>query len=503
MLRDAQAAPSTDEPAMSTTTAREASEPGQREWREPAFAGFVGVAQRDITPQVGIFARSWGAANWDVTTGTHRPLTLSALAVRAGARAEPLILVSLDGGWWHRRIDEWHVRGAVLEALGLAEPRVVVHLSHTHAGPSLNLGDAAQPGGEFIAPYLKQLRDAAVGAAIEAASTCVGATASWGVGRCDVAARRDYWDGERYLVGFDPDTVADDTVVVGRIDDHRGNVLATLVNYACHPTTLAWQNRAVSPDFIGAARHTVETGTAGAPCIFLQGANGDLAPRWQYVGDPEVADKHGRQLGYAVLSTLEGLLPARTMLVHEDTVESGASLAMWRPRRRTPSRELRATVLDVDVELRPTPPPEALARRWAHLDEPTRRERIRRANLVASIDGTRGPAGHPVWLWRLGDCAVVAHPGEAYSHLQVELRRRFPLSAVIVLNHANASSNGPGWVYLPNAEAYAHDIYQVWQTPLAAGSLERITEAAGDAMELELGFRPSNAAWARPRMPPS
>ena len=48
---------------------------------------------------------------------------------------------------------------------------------------------------------------------------------------------------------------------------------AVIVNYACHPTTLAWDNRAISPDWIGAMRENVEA-AAGGICMFLQGASG-------------------------------------------------------------------------------------------------------------------------------------------------------------------------------------------------------------------------------------
>ena len=77
-------------------------------------------------------------------------------------------------------------------------------------------------------------------------------------------------------------------------------MLGTLVNYACHPTTLAWENTLISPDYVGAMREVVEQHT-GAPCLFLQGASGDLGPREGFVGDTAVADRNGRQLGFAAL----------------------------------------------------------------------------------------------------------------------------------------------------------------------------------------------------------
>ena len=76
---------------------------------------------------------------------------------------------------------------------------------------------------------------------------------------------------------------------MARIAADDGLTLGTVVNYACHPTTLAWQNTLISPDYVGALREVVERATE-APCLFLQGASGDLGPREGFVGDAEVAD---------------------------------------------------------------------------------------------------------------------------------------------------------------------------------------------------------------------
>src|SRR3954467_9495155 len=107
----------------------------------------------------------------------------------------------------------------------------------------------------------------------------------------------------RIVCGLNQVAPADDTVVVGRVSSAGdGRVLATIVNYACHPTTLAWENTLISPDYIGAMREVVEANTAGALCLFLQGASGELGPAHQYVGDTAVADQHGRRLGYSALA---------------------------------------------------------------------------------------------------------------------------------------------------------------------------------------------------------
>ena len=138
--------------------------------------------------------------------------------------------------------------------------------------------------------------------------SCRPASLTFATGRCPLAAHRDLPDTVRgqIVCGYNPAGPADDTVLVARVSDEANGTLATIVNYACHPTTLAWENRLISPDFPGAMRELVEQST-GAPCVFLQGASGDLGPVEGFVGDPAVADRNGRQLGHAVLSVLETL----------------------------------------------------------------------------------------------------------------------------------------------------------------------------------------------------
>lgn len=449
--------------------------------RVPAFAGRAGVARRDITPPPGIRTRNWGPATTDVAGGVHRPLTLTALALDGGDGSAPLVLLAVDGTWWRRVDDERRVRSAVLDVLGLAEERLLIALSHTHAGPVLCAADADLDGGALIPAYLDRLAAAAVEAGREAIAALEPAVLEWTTGRCALAADRELDLDGRAVVGANPAAAADDTVVAGRLTaTTTGRMLGAVVNYACHPTTLAWENTVVSPDYVGAMREVVEAAT-GAPCLFLQGASGELAPAEQYTGDTAVADRHGHALGHAVLSALAGLPPAGTELTLTEVVESGAPLAVWRPAPRpAPEPGLAARRAVADLPLRPLPTLAELAEEWAGIDPRSRDERLRRARHLRDgyLDG--GPtAGHPVWVWRIGDALLAAHPGEAYSAFQRELRARFPGRPVLVLN----LTNGPGFVYLPTTTAYDRGAYQSWQTPLAAGALELLTAHAGDLLE--------------------
>lgn len=435
----------------------------------------IGVARRDITPPIGIRAKNWGPADWERSEGAHRPLTLTALAVGG---AEPLLLIAVDGTWWRRVDDEWSVRSRVLDALGLRDEQLLIALSHTHAGPVLCSADADLDGGELIPAYLDRLAEAASAAGREALQSAEPARIDWTSGRCALSGDRELDVDGRALVGFNPEAeAADDTVLIGRVSAEDGTTLATIVNYACHPTTLAWQNRLVSPDYVGAMRELVEDET-GAACLFLQGASGELAPREQYTGDLDVADRHGRALGHAVLSALDLLPVPGHELELSAVVESGAPLALWTEARQAPSGRIAAATEAVALDLGPLPSIAELEEQWADIDQRSRAERLGRARNLRDGYVTGPQVEHPVWTWLLGDAVVFAHPGEAYSRLQRTVRAAFPDRPVIVMN----LTNGPGFVYLPTRDAYDRGAYQAWQTPLAPGSLERLEDAARTAI---------------------
>ena len=447
----------------------------------PHLRAEVGVARRDITPPVGIRARNWGAADWDVSEGIHRPMTLTTLAVVSGEGSTQL-LVAVDSTWWRRVDDEWRVRGRVLDALGLAPEQLQISLSHTHAGPVLCSTDSALPGGDLISAYLDSLAQAAIDAGREALANRRPGLIEWAVGRCSLASNRELDVDGRALVGFNPNGVADDTVMVGRVTSQDGETLGTVVNYACHPTTLAWDNHLISPDYVGAMRDLVEDAT-GAPCLFLQGASGELAPREQYSGDVELADRHGRSLGHAVLAALETMPLPGTELELTGAVESGALLAIWRGVPLATSFSARAVVGSVELEV-DLPSIEELTQRWANIDESTREERLDRARNLRDDYIKGSTVQHPVWAWRWGGAIIVGQPGEAYSRFQVTLRERFPDHPIVVTN----LTNGPGFVYLPIQDAYDRGAYQAWQTPVVAGSLDRLEDYATSLVQSLLDY---------------
>jgi len=441
--------------------------------KDTAFRGIIGVSTADITPPVGIYAGNWCAATFDTTEGVHRPLELGCVTFQMEASQEALVLLSADLGWWKNPEDEWWLRKGILEALSLAPGNLMLCLSHTHAGPSIFRGSADKPGGDLIAPYLTQVRQSAIALVKKALASAAPALLTWHYGSSDLASNRDLPGAyDQIAVGYNPDLPADDTLLVGRISRIDGTVLATIVNYACHPTTLGWDNRLISPDYVGAMRALV-TSVTNAPCFFLQGASGELAPREQYVGEPAIADRHGRQLGYAVLATLEGMDAPGMALSLAGIVESGASLAVWKPQPAQISTHLQAEMTSVPLPLKKLLSLKEIDRQYLNCTDRVARERLLRARAIRKAVGNEAVVGIPLWVWRLGDSFIIGQPNEAYSDFQRRLRCACAPRSAAVMNIVNGSMG-----YLPPRDCYHRNLYQVWQSPFAAGSLELLIETA-------------------------
>ena len=476
----------------------------------PATRCLFGVATRDVTPPIGIYARSWGAAAHDAAEGIHRPcLATAALFAPAVARSPAagtavrdtggiapsgdgapdglgglLALVAVDIGWFQNLADERALRADVMQRTGITEDALLINMSHTHASANANSLLSDVPGAELIKPYLAHLTAQIGDAILEARSQMAPAWIAYGYGRCTLGRNRDYFDAaqQRYACGFNPDQAADDTLLVARVTGDDGSVRATLFNYACHPTTLAWQNHLLSPDFTGAAREVLER-AFGAPALFLQGASGEIAPRDNYVGEAGTADRNGRQLGHAAAAAIEGLAPAGSKFVYTGIVASGADLGTWAwqpagAAEMQPAHKLSARMSQVLLARKTLPPVAELRARLAATTDRREQELIRRRLFLQLTLGENDTHAMPLWTWRLGQAALVAVPNEPYTLFQTSLRQRLGSVPLFVLGVTNGTLG-----YLAPRDSYGKGIYQEQQSPYAPGGLEQTIAEAGDAVE--------------------
>jgi len=449
------------------------------------FSAEMATGVIELPPPAGINARNWGAAQHDLATGQHHRLEANLLLFRP-----------LGGGPWHalvcldyclaREPDNLEAfREAWARELDTPRENVWIALSHTHASVSIAPTQTERPGGEWITPYREQIRERVAATLRELSSQTFRGELTWEKGHCTLATNRDYWlpEENRFACGYNPGAPADTTLLVGRLCDETGQIRALTVNYACHPTTLAWQNTLVSPDYIGALRETLRARHPGRPVCFLQGASGELAPRRQYTGEIAVADANGRCVGYAALSVLEGMLPPWSGLRWAGVVESGAPLGVWETVANQPPGVVRSGVFSISIPLKPLVPLEELEARLAQCEDRVLQERLRRQIVRTRHQGERGSVEAEIWWWALGSTLWVAQGSEAYSEFQAHLREAFPEWTVIVVTLANAVSLT---YFYPEAMA-REDAYEVWVSSLGPECLTRLKTGTVRGLREALG----------------
>ncbi len=260
----------------------------------------AGYAKRDITPDTPL--PLWGYDSSmrpnPLSTGVLDPLFAKTLVLEAAGRR--LAVVGLDLG----RAPTRPIVNAVREA---ARSRhnvdgVLLCASHTHHAPVLELRD--EPGrGQGVyddaVQYVAFLRDTIIDAIGEAASLLQPAQIAAASAACSLNRNRHTQQRDK---------PADQTLTVVRLDDDTGHPLAILVNYAGHPTLYPPQKQLISAEYPGVMMAAIEK-TMNAPCLFLQGACGDLQididdDAW---GQKDFIYETGATLAHDVLRLAENL----------------------------------------------------------------------------------------------------------------------------------------------------------------------------------------------------
>jgi len=177
------------------------------------------------------------------------------------------------------------IRAAVLEWAGV--DAVMVVGSHTHHGPVIETESWPSPE----EPYARTLEQRIIDAIVEAASAVVPAFVA--LDQRDVQLNRNrHWEGD--------DPPLDSGLSTLHVTTSAGSAIATLVNYAAHPTMLDSEHMEFSADYPGHMMRAVEAETGGV-CLFMQGAAGDLSA---LPAGGRSAEGMGAQLATEVLAAL-------------------------------------------------------------------------------------------------------------------------------------------------------------------------------------------------------
>ena len=207
----------------------------------------------------------YGARHDALSNGTLDPLFADAVVLQFGN--EKLALVGLDLGRSPSEAALQHIRERIRSEAGIRYSFIAG--SHTHHGPVLELTNEPGKGqGRFDATlrYYQELEDNIVAAILEAdrlrrpARIATGSTSLTGFNR-NRHTKFDLKPVERELA-------------IMRVEEPDGKTIATIINFAAHPTTLPADLLKFSADYDGTLKREVEK-SLGGRAIFFNGAAGD------------------------------------------------------------------------------------------------------------------------------------------------------------------------------------------------------------------------------------
>jgi hypothetical protein len=311
---------------------------------------------------------------------------------------------------------------------------------------------AAQRPGSYEKSYRDYLIHQLAGLIYEAKSNLQPARMRVGMGQCDIGVnrRQKTVDGQ-IILGENPSGPVDRTVGVCRIETAAGQPLATLVNFATHPVGQDVQVRKVSADYVGCMRRVVQDAT-GAPCLFWQGACGNINILSAETDYANVCAR-GTRLGQEVTRVWEAAQPIQSEEIR--LVSRQLKLPPYcclsrehaEQKRQEAQRDLETARKD------PKSTPGLIA--WLERD-------VKR--LADLRDSWTNPALVPppveaqLQACRIGDLAWVCVPGELFNELGTEIKSRSPFRHTFVVAYAN------DWIgYLPTRQAFEEGGYEVSQ----------------------------------------
>jgi neutral ceramidase len=454
----------------------------------------AGSGRSDITPPVGIAHAGWGAATHERAEGIHMPFYATALYVTNGDLE--LAIVDLDMGILTGPIDA-AIREVVVQSTGIPADNLRLTATHTHSGP-IGLGSWLEQGRELIAPYQESLPTRVAEAVASAKWSARPARVGVGRGECAINVnRRPALPDGTLFTGRNWEGFVDREVGVIGIDDADGNPIATVVNYACHPTILGPANRLLSPDYPGFTRKVVEQHVPGH-CLFLQGAAGNCGPTHGFVGEARVAEWLGTRLGLVAAKVRLEIdpIPRKERLI--EVVPSGADLGMYEDEPVGESDDtLRVVNHFVDLPAKDMPSVAEAQATYSALearvhearatgDDAAIKEAVKDAKragiaLSSARIGESGEVRMRIQAMRLGEAALVGTPIEAFAEIGAAVKSRSQATQTLFSGYSNGYQG-----YMPMAEAYEYGGYEVNTTPYAAGAAEDTIEACVEAV---------NALW--------
>ncbi len=222
----------------------------------------AGAAARPITPVLGqdpVFLAGFQSNRR--ATAVDLELYVRALALRTDTLSLVLVAVDLIG---LTLPDVQEIRARVAEC-GVDPYGLIITCTHTHSGPdTIGLWGPQEgvTGRNLI--YLELLKGYIVDTVVEALTFC-----------CPVSMRYATTSLPVFVQNYRTPGLVDNEVATLQFVKPDGEVVATLLNLACHPEILDGESTLLSSDYAGAACNALEAAVGGV-ALHVSGALGGM-----------------------------------------------------------------------------------------------------------------------------------------------------------------------------------------------------------------------------------
>lgn len=343
-----------------------------QEWR-------AGVARAIITPEQPMWMAGYGGRTAPAE-GKYHDLWIRVLAIDAGNGQRGVILSSDTLG-----ISQLIYEDVVAQSQkrwGLERSQIMLHASHTHCGPVLKQAlydiyplDDKQL--QLVESYSAKLVETILATMDRALSNMQPARLSYGIGTTDFAVnRRTNREADVPALRRDNQLLGpvDHTVPVLSVRDADNKLLAIVFGYACHNTTLSFQQWC--GDYAGFAQYALEERHPEATALFTMGCGADQNPIPRRT--VELAQGYGEQLAAAVDAALNA-------------------------EQKTITPQLRTALELTNLKFGPLPDKSRLNAMASANVSYTQRWAARWLDRLADPDSIPTEYPYPVQAWRLGE----------------------------------------------------------------------------------------------------
>ncbi len=255
----------------------------------------VGVASATINPAVGTYLGGYDHNR--KSTGVHDDLYAKAIVFYDGENAVALVVLDAFSLQYDTTQEIRAAASKKVTKISLPPERIIPQATHTHCAPDtcgIYGPDETHTGRS--PEYMKLFIETAAEQVAKAVDALQPATLAYAETECKGWAVND----------SEPDHL-DNSVTILECLDAKGHSMATLTNFACHPTVLDNDTTQTSADWVASFYKTM----AALPGqhMFLQGAIGC----WIQPKTPErtfaLAEKYGTDLGQKTLEALKHTKP--------------------------------------------------------------------------------------------------------------------------------------------------------------------------------------------------